>query len=133
MPSIVHTHEREVPGLLHHAVHDPVRGGEVLVAGGMPAGGVDFGRDGFAAQPVAVVVCVAGVLEDGDSLVEEFAGGGDDAQFAGVVAGGAEGCGGCAGSEVGYAGRRRGISPCMFCLRGLVIRPTCTRSLCTLQ
>jgi len=84
----------------------------------MPAGGVDFGRDGFAAQPVAVVVCVAGVLEDGDALLEEFAGGGDDAQFARVVAGGAEGCGGCAGSEVGYAVEMKSVSSLRSCLGG---------------
>lgn len=49
-----------------------------------------MGSDFLGSEPVAVVVCVASVEEDVDSLLDEGGEGGDGAFFAVVVAGGGE-------------------------------------------
>ena len=91
MPALVDAREAKAPGLLDLPVDEAVQGGDVGVAGRGEAGGVDEVGDGLAAEPVAVVVGVAGEEDDVDALLQE---GGDVLEggvLPAVVAGGAEG------------------------------------------
>lgn len=98
--ALVDPHKAESAGLLDLAVGDVVGRDEVRVPGAAEAARVDFVCNHFAAQPVAVVVGVAGVHGDGYALREESGYGFDGAVFAVVVAGEAE--------IVAYEGRVRG-------------------------
>lgn len=96
--ALVDADEAELGALFDLAVRDVVAGDEVDVAGGGEARGADLVGDDFAAQPVAVVVGVAGEHDDGEVLLDECEHVLDGAVFAAVVAGGAEGGGDGAGA-----------------------------------
>ena len=91
MAGFVDAHEREVVGLFDLPVHDAVGGRDVGVAGGREVRSGDLVGDDFAAEPVAVVVRVAGVHDHGEIRGDECGHVGDDGEDAGVVAGAAEG------------------------------------------
>lgn len=71
MTALIHAYERKLTRLSNLAVHYPVRRAYVRVPCLLEPGRVDGDSDGFAAEPVAVVICVAGVHDYGDILGEE--------------------------------------------------------------
>ena len=92
MSALVDTHETERTALLHLSMHDAVGGGDVGVSCCTEARGTDLVGYGFSAEPVAVVVRVAGVHHDGHVLVDEFEHVLDRGDFSSVVPRGAERC-----------------------------------------
>lgn len=66
MACIVNSHEAVFPALLGDAVDYAVGGCDVFVAGvgGVVVVGVYEGCDGFAAEPVAVIVSIPSVVHD---------------------------------------------------------------------
>lgn len=87
MPAFVDAHESDVVALFHLTVDDGVRGGNVHKAGGSVARSVDVVHDSLDAEPVAVVVCVAGEVDGVDALICERARGFDRTGLAVIVAG----------------------------------------------
>ena len=91
MTRFINSRKRKVGSLFHLSMNDMIRSRNILIPGFLVAWSGDLGSDFLGSQPVAVVVCVAGVEEDVDSLLDEGGEGGDGAFFTVVVAGGGEG------------------------------------------
>ena len=73
MPSVVDPDEAEGACLFDLPVYDLVTSSDVDVPGAGKTGGVDFIGNDLTAEPVAVVVRVAGVHHDCDTLLKKFA------------------------------------------------------------
>ena len=85
VPSVVDAGEAEGAGLTDLAVHDFVAGTDVDIAGAGEAGGVDLVGNNFAAEPIAVVVGVAGIHHNRNILLQELAHVLDGAGFPPIV------------------------------------------------